>query len=68
MGIAEYQNGGRSTTCTGLFLGHIIELEAAKGLFDTGKPSRSWYMSSISLHSASFTGSFGQKWLFLAQN
>ena len=34
------------------FLGHIVELEGPRGLFDTGKSSSMWSVATISLRLA----------------
>ena len=48
----------------GPFLGHIVELEGKKGLFDTVKSSRTWSVATVSLRLAvltKFGGHFGPK-------
>ena len=55
----------------GPFLGHIVELKGTRGLFGTVKSTRTWNVATVFLRlgvSPGFGGSFGRKWLFLAQN
>ena len=40
----------------GPFLGHIVELEGTRGLFDTAKPSRTCSVATVSLRLAVLTG------------
>ena len=48
----------------GPFLGHIVELEGTRGLFDTAKSSGTWAVATVSLRlgvSPGFGGYFGRK-------
>ena len=53
-----------------VFLGHIVDLEGTKGLFDTRKSSRSCTIATVSLCLAvlkEFSAVLGQKLLFWAK-
>ena len=57
-------NFGASGGHLGVVLGHIMELEGPRGLFDTGKSNYMWRVATISLCLAvlnRFLGGFGGK-------
>ena len=62
--VAHSTDFGAFWRLFGPFLGHIVELKGSIGLFDTVKSSRTWSVSTVSLHLGVlpwFGGCFGPK-------